>query len=170
MAMGQLGFFIAMGLGLAGLTGLILQPWLRVLSWSDTVAVCAVFAVLALAYAALGHGFRTLAPWARYLAGVLGPLCLASLKVDPAVQGHAATVMTLVGMFAQPIGIVLTLYAAFLALSPIVAVVFSRAYREVVAATPLFCSTLSKPMTMAGLVLVAVQCFRLLAVFWGRLR
>lgn len=170
VAMGQLCYFIAMGLVLAGATGLVLKPWLRVLSWSDTLAVCGVFAMLALAYAALGRGFRTFALWARYLAGALGLLCLASLKVNPVVQGHAATVMSLIGLFAQPIGIVLTLYAAFLALSPKGAVVFSRPYREVIAATPAIQYTLSKPVVLAGMVLIAVQCFMLLAVFSGRLR
>jgi hypothetical protein len=165
MMVGQLYYFIGMGLTLCAVTGVLMKSFGAALPWSGTLGVAGVIVVLGALYALVGYGLRSLYVWSRYAAAFLALLCLASLRVNSQVQGYAATTLNLVGMFAMPIGIVLTGYAAYLALSPKGAVVFSRDYRRVIEATPEIQYTFAKVFMVTGVLLVAVQSFMLVPVF-----
>jgi len=165
MMVGQFYYLIGLGLFLCALTGLLIKYFGAVLSWSDTLGVAGVFLCLGVVYAVVGYGFRSLSTWSRYAGAVLAILCLASLKTNTAVQGYASTVLALVEMFAMPIGIVFTLYAAYLVMSPKGSIVFSKQYRKVIADTPEIRYTFREALAVVGIFLIAVQSFMLLAVF-----
>ena len=165
MMVGQLYYFIGLGLALCAITGVFMKSMGAALSWPDILGVVGVILALGAAYAVVGYGLRSLYMWSRYAAALLTLLCLASLRVNSQVQGYAATVLSLVGMFAMPIGIVITVYAAYLALSPKGAIVFSNDYRRVIASTPEIQYTFARVFLVAGILLVAVQSFMLIPVF-----
>jgi len=165
MMMGQLYYFIGLGLLFSAVSGLIMKQCGAVLSWPDTLGVVGVLLFLGAAYALVGYGFRTLSVWSRYGAAVLALLCLASLRVNSTVEGFAATALALVGLFAMPIGIVITFYAAYLAMAPKGAVIFSGDYRKVIAGTPEIQYSFAKVFVVVGIFLVGVQSFMLLPVF-----
>lgn len=168
MAMGQLYYLLAFGLLLASFSGVFLRQWRGVLSWPDTLWVAGVFIVLAGLYALVGYGFRSLARWSRYGAGGLAMLCLSSLIINPAVQHPLVLSVALVRMFAMPVGIVITLYAAYLALFAKGAVVLSREYRQIVTSAPKTEYTFSKLFLTLGIVLASVQSLKVLMIFTGR--
>jgi len=165
MMIGQLYYFIGLGLLFCAVSGLIMKQFGTVLSWSDTLGVAGVLLVLGAVYALVGYGFRSLSVWSRYGAAVLALLCLASLKVNSTVEGFASTALTLVGQFAMPIGIVITLYAAYLVMSPKGAVIFSGNYRKVIADTPEIQYSFAKVFVVVGIFLVGVQSLMLLPIF-----
>lgn len=169
MATGQLYYLLGVGLFLAALTGVILRQWRGVFSWPDTFWVAGVFAGLGLLYAVVGYGLRQLAGWARFGAGGLALLCLASVIVNPAVHHPVVFSVALISMFAMPAGIVITLYAAYLALFGKGKVVFSEDYRQAIVATPEVRYTFSKLFLAVGIALVAVQSLKVLTVFTGKL-
>lgn len=169
MATGQLYYLVALGLMLAALSGVGLRNWRGVLSWPDTLWVAGVFAGLGGLYAVVGYGFRSLAPWARYGAGGLALLCLSSLIINPAVQHPVVFSVAIIRMFAMPVGIVITLYAAYLTLFAKGEMVFSRAYRQVINDTPEVGYTFSKVFLALGIFLVSVQSVKVLMVFTGKL-
>jgi hypothetical protein len=168
MATGLLFYLMALGLMLAVISGVALKPWKSALSWSDTLWVGAVFASLAVFYAIVGHGLRSLATWSRYAAGALTMLCLSSLIINPALQHPVVLSVALIRVFAMPIGIVITLYAAYLALFGKGSVVLSPAYRAIAVQSPQD-YRLTKVFLATGIVLVTVQSLKVLMIFTGRM-
>jgi hypothetical protein len=168
MATGLLFYLIALGLMLAVVSGVALKPWKSALSWPDTLWVGAVFAGLALFYAIVGHGLRSLATWSRYAAGALTMLCLSSLIINPTLQHPVVLSVALIRVFALPVGIVITLYAAYLALFGKGAVVLSPTYRALAAQAPQD-YRLTKVFLAMGIVLVTVQSLKVLMIFTGRM-
>jgi hypothetical protein len=168
-ATGQLYYLIALGLGLASVTGVILRPWRGVFSWPDTLWVAMVFIVLAGLYALVGYGLRSLARWSRYGAGGLAMLCLSSVIINPTIQHPVIFSVALIQMFAMPIGIIITLYAAYLALFSKGATVLSPEYQQVIKDTPEIRYTFSRIFLVLGIVLVSVQSLKVLMVFTGKL-
>lgn len=168
-ATGQLYYLMALGLILAAFSGVFIRQWRGVLSWSDTLWVAGVFSGLAVGYAVVGHGLRMLAKWAPFGAGGLALLCLASVIINPAVQHPVVFSVAVIRFFAMPIGIVITLYAAYLALFAKGKVVFSADYRQVIADTPQVQYAFTKVFMVAGIVLSTVQAIKVLMVFTGKL-
>ncbi|MDF3056554.1 MAG: hypothetical protein K0R17_769 [Rariglobus sp.] len=169
IAAGQLYYLIALGLLLASLSGIFIRQWHGVLSWPDTFWVAGVFIILAGLYALVGYGFRRLAPWSRYGAGALAMLCLSSVIINPSVQHPLVLSVALIRMFALPIGIVITLYAAYLTLFAKGTMILSSEYRQVIRDTPEVQYTFSKLFLAVGIALVSVQSVKVLMIFTGKL-
>lgn len=169
LAVGQLYYLMAFGLLLAAGTGVALHSSRGVLSWPDTLWVAGVFAVVAVLYAAVGHGFRKLAPWSRYGAGALALLCLSSVIVNPGIHHPVVFSVAVIRFFAMPVGVILTVYGAYLALTKKGATVFSADYRRVIGETPEVTYVYSRVFLAAGLVLMVVQSLKVLSVFVGKI-
>jgi hypothetical protein len=140
-----------------------------VLSRADTLWVAGVFVAVAVLYAAVGHGFRKLATWSRYGVGALALLCLSSLIINPEVHHPAVFSVAVIRFFAMPVGVILTVYGAFLALTKKGATVLSADYRQVVADTPGVSYVYSRLFLAAGIVLMVVQSLKVLSVFIGKI-
>jgi hypothetical protein len=166
-ATGLLYHLLALGLFLAACTGVVIHPWRGVLSWTLTLWVAGVFVALAALYAAVGYGFRTLRGWSGYAAGGLALLCLSSLIINPAVQHPVVFSVALIRMFALPVGIIITLYGAYLTLFAKGKMVLSPSYRAS-ATGEVKTYTLSKLFLATGIVLVSVQSIKVLMVFTGQ--
>lgn len=167
LATGQLYYLLALGLFLASGTGVVLRQWRGVLSWRDTLWVAGVFAGLAVLYAVAGYGLRTLARWSPYAAGGLALLCLSSVIINPAVQHPVVLSVALIRMAALPVGLIITLYGAYLVLFKKGVIVLSDDYRRAIAATPEVTYAFSRVFLGTGIVLVTVQCLKVLMVFTG---
>ena len=168
MATSLLFHLIALGLSLAVVSGVAIKPWRSALSWPETLWIGGVFAGLAIFFAVAGSGLRRLATWSRYVVGALAMLCLSSLIINPAVQHPIVLSVAMIQVFAMPAGIVLTLYAAYLALYSKGAVVLSPAYRKVVAEAPHEDYKPTKVFLAMGIVLVTVQSLKVLMIFTGK--
>ncbi len=165
MATGQLFYLLAGGLLLACVTGSLLHSSRGVLSWPDTLWVMGVFLMLAGLYAVVGYGLRSFAPWSRYGAGGLALLCLSSVIINPEIHHPVIFSVAVIQKFAMPIGIIITLYAAYLTLFGKGAKVLSPEYRQVISATPETHYAFSKVFLVAGIILVTVQSLKVLTVF-----
>ncbi|HSI09656.1 MAG: hypothetical protein ACAH89_05965 [Rariglobus sp.] len=169
LAVGQLYYLMAFGLVLAAITGVALHGTRGVLSWPDTLWVAGVFVAVAVLYAAVGYGFRKLATWSRYGVGALALLCLSSLIINPEVHHPAVFSVAVIRFFAMPVGVILTVYGAYLALTKKGATVLSADYRQVVADTPEVSYVYSRVFLAAGIVLMVVQSLKVLSVFIGKI-
>jgi hypothetical protein len=167
MATGQLFYLMAAGLLLACVTGALLHSSRGALSWPDTLWVMGIFLLLAGLYVLVGYGLRSLSAWSRFGAGGLTLLCLSSIIINPALQHPFVFSVAVIRMFAMPIGLVITIYAAYLTLYGKGAKVLSPEYRQVIADTPRINYTFSKVFLVAGIVLATVQSLKVLAVFIG---
>lgn len=169
LAVGRLYYLMAFGLLLAAGSGVALHSSRGVLSWPDTLWVAGVFAGVAALLAAVGRGFCMLAPWSRYGAGALALLCLSSLIINPAIHHPLVFSVAVIRFFAMPIGVILTVYGAYLALTKKGATVFSADYRRTIGETPEVTYVYSRVFLVAGGVLMVVQSLKVLSVFVGKI-
>lgn len=167
-ATGLIHQLLALGLFLAASSGILLRIWRGALSWRDTLWVGAVFIALAALYWAVGHGLRKLAFWSGYAAGGLALLCLSSVIINPSVHHPVVFSVAVIRMFALPIGIIITLYGAYLTLVAKGKVVLDRDYRQANPASEGGDLTFSKIFLVAGIALACVQSLNVLMIFTGR--
>jgi len=169
LAIGQLYYLMAFGLFLASVTGMALHSSRGVLSWPDTLWVAGVFTGLAALYAVVGYGLRNLATWSRFGAGALALICLLSVFINPEMHHPVVFSIAVIRFFAMPVGIILTLYGAFLTLTKKGAMVLSADYRQVVADTSEVSYVYSRVFMAGGVVLMVVQSLKVLSVFIGKI-
>jgi uncharacterized membrane protein (DUF2068 family) len=167
-ATGLIYQLLALGLFLAATTGILMRNWRGTLSWNHTLWVGGVFIALAALYFVVGHGLRKLASWAGYAAGGLALLCLSSVIINPAVQHPFVFSVAVIRVFALPVGIIITLYGAYLTLVAKGKVVLNRDYREANLAAGESDLTFSKVFLAVGIVLACVQSLNVLMIFTGR--
>ncbi|CAM3095205.1 hypothetical protein [Rariglobus hedericola] len=168
LATGQLYYFMAAGLVLAALTGVIVKPWHGAFTWPHTLWAAGVFAGLGALYAVVGYGFRTLAPWSRYAVGALALICIASMITRPEGQPALIVSIALIKIFALPVGLLITLYGVYLAYCPQGKQILSKNYQQVVADTPKVKFGFSKIFLVVAILLASVQAVRVLMIFINR--
>lgn len=167
-AAGLLHYLLASGLALAAITGVALHRWKGALPWSDTLWVGGVFLVFAGLLSIVGHGFHRLKAWAGFASGGLALLCLMSLILNPEVRHPLVLSIAVIRNFALPVGIIITLYGAYLTLFAKGKRVLASDYRTAVVNRPEMQLALSKPFLAAGLLLSTAQSLKVLMIFIAR--
>lgn len=173
LAMGNVYYLLACGIALASVTGVALRPWRGVLSPELTWWSAGVFIALAVLSAAVGRGFRRFAGWAPFGAGAIALLCCASFFVNPEIKHPLIFSILLVRVFALPVGAVVAVYGAYLALSKKGRDLFARRAADkgktgAPAEPPAY--TYSKVFLALALLVSTAQALRVLTFFVGPLR
>lgn len=136
-ALGGLNYIGAVGCGIGGVATVVLAFAPRVgdqqMGRGAAVGFGALLMLLAVLYGFLGRGLRRLRPWGRWLIVTLIGLGFLANFVKLSLDASGDLAANLGGMFCSSL---IPTYVLFLMLSKKGQVVFSPAYKSVVARTP----------------------------------